>query len=76
LVSIEGHYPRAKKAAGLAFAHMRSAHDQGRLRLSDKELMWLDRLSETVEDMPYDADELTESMFEQCEKLDPKKYDL
>ncbi|MDR1194226.1 MAG: methanol--corrinoid methyltransferase [Peptococcaceae bacterium] len=76
LVKVAGHYARTKKAAGLALDHMRKAVEQGRLWLRDKELAWLERLSETVAGLPADPGELTENMLGECEKLDPKKYDM
>jgi len=76
LVTVEGHYPRSKKAAALALSYMQKAHEQGELNLEDKELMWLENLSETVADLPEDVGEFTESMLGECEKLDPKKYDM
>ena len=76
LVKVDGYYPRAKKAAALAFAHMLKATEQGALKLDDKELMWLENLSETVEGLPDDVGEFTENIIGECEKLDPKKYDM
>jgi methanol--5-hydroxybenzimidazolylcobamide Co-methyltransferase len=76
LVKVEGYYPRAKKAAALAFEHIRKAHGDGALALDAKELTWLERLSETVDGLPDDAGAFTESVVDECEKLDPKKYDM
>jgi len=76
LVKTQGYYPRAKKAASLAFSHMQKAYDSGELMLNDKELMWLENLAQTVESLPSDAGEFTESMIDDCEKLDPKKYNM
>ncbi len=38
--------------------------------------MWLENLAETVDKLPEDAGEFTEEMISECEKLDPKKYDM
>ncbi|OQB13712.1 MAG: Methanol-cobalamin methyltransferase B subunit [Firmicutes bacterium ADurb.Bin193] len=76
LVKVDGYYPRAKKAASLAFSHIQKAHETGDLFLNDKELMWLENLNETVEALPDDTGEFTENIIGQCEKLDPKKYDM
>ena len=76
LVKVDGYYLRAKKAAALAFSHIRKAHDNGNLKLDDKELMWLENLSGTVDEMPDDVGEFTENIIGECEKLDPKKYDM
>mgnify|MGYP000097270371 CR=1 FL=1 len=76
IVKEEGYYNRTKKAASLAFSKIKEAHGNGELKLEDKELMWLDRLSEDVEALPSDVQTLTEQMLPQCEKLDPAKYDM
>ena len=76
LVKEEGHYPRSKKAAALAFEHMQRAHDNGACKLNDKELTWLENLTETVAGMPEDVREFTENIIDECDKLDPAKYDL
>jgi len=76
LVEVQGHYPRSKKAASLALSYMQKAHDKNELDLDDKELMWLEDLSTTVADLPDDVGEFTENMLGECEKLDPKKYDM
>jgi len=76
LVKVDGYYPKAKKAASLAFFHIQSAHDKGELLLNDKELMWLEKLNESVDDLPDDVGEFTENIVGECEKLDPRKYDM
>jgi len=76
LVKIDGYYPRAKKAAALALSHIQKAHDQGSLALDDKELMWLENIANTVEELPADVGEFTENIIGECDKLDPKKYDM
>jgi methanol--5-hydroxybenzimidazolylcobamide Co-methyltransferase len=76
LVKTEGYYPRAKKAAALALKAIRKGYDKKELELNDKEAMWLDDLSETVDKLPADVGTFTESIIGDCEKLDPKKYDM
>jgi methanol--5-hydroxybenzimidazolylcobamide Co-methyltransferase len=76
IVKEEGDYNRIKKAAELAFKKIKDAHDSGELRLEDKELMWLDKLSEDVDALPADVQTLTDDMVPQCEKLDSAKYDM
>ena len=76
LVKVDGYYPRAKKAASLALSYIQKAHDQNNLQLNEKELMWLGNLADTVETLPNDVGEFTESIIGECEKLDPKKYDM
>jgi methanol--5-hydroxybenzimidazolylcobamide Co-methyltransferase len=76
IVKEEGHYARAKKAAAMALAHMQKAHDKGALDLTEKELMWLETLSESVESLPTDVGAFTEEIIGECESLDSKKYDM
>lgn len=76
LVKVDGYYPRAKKAAQLALAHISKGHEIGELRLNDKETMWLDQLSEKVDTLSDDTSTFIESVIDDCEKLDPKKYDM
>ena len=52
IVKETGHYKRTKRAAGLALLHMKAAYAEGRLMLDAKELEWLDRLADDVDDLP------------------------
>lgn len=76
IVTVEGDYNRSKKAASLALEVMQKAYDKGELKLNDKELSWIETLSDTVENMPADVGEFTENIIDDCDKLDPKKYDM
>ena len=76
LVKVDGYYPKAKKAAALALSHIRKGFDKGKLQLNDKESMWLEQLSETVDGLPGDTGEFIDSVIDDCQKLDPKKYDM
>jgi methanol--5-hydroxybenzimidazolylcobamide Co-methyltransferase len=76
LVKVDGYYPRSKKAADLALTFIRKGYNIKELELNDKELTWLDVLSETVAKMPDDVEKLSAGIIDDCEKLDPKKYDL
>jgi len=76
LVKETGYYPRAKRAAQLAFEHIQKGYDKGDLLLSAKELDWLSNLQETVSTLPSDEGAFIESVIDDCEKLDPKKYDM
>jgi methanol--5-hydroxybenzimidazolylcobamide Co-methyltransferase len=70
------YYDKCKKAAALAITEIRAAHDHNLLDLSDKEIMWLDKLEKDVEKMPDDPEELKETIADECEKLDFAKYDM
>lgn len=76
IVQETGYYNRTRRAAALALEHMKTANEQGRLRLDKKELSWLDRLTDEVNDLPVTAEELTSDMLPLCEKLRPELYDL
>jgi len=76
LVQVEGNYPRSRKAAELALRHIAKGQKDGALILSSKETMWLDQLSETVDALPQDTNQFIDQVIGDCEKLDPKKYDM
>jgi methanol--5-hydroxybenzimidazolylcobamide Co-methyltransferase len=76
IVKETGYYNRTRRAAALALEHMKTAQAQGRLRLDKKELSWLDRLADEVDDLPDSEQELTRQMLPLCEKLRPELYDL
>jgi len=76
LVKVDGYYQQSKKAAALALTHIRKGYDNKELELNDKEQTWLDDLTEAVAALPDDVETLTANVIDDCEKLDPKKYDL
>jgi methanol--5-hydroxybenzimidazolylcobamide Co-methyltransferase len=76
LVAIDGYYERTKKAAELALAEISEGCKTGLLVLSDREQASLEKLCEEVADLPAKEDQLIDDVMEDCEKLDPKKYDM
>ncbi|MCL2217444.1 MAG: methanol--corrinoid methyltransferase [Defluviitaleaceae bacterium] len=76
IVKEDGYYPRAKKAAALALAHMEKGYKNGDLELDDRELTWLENLNEAIDALPADTEAFTAQIMGECEKLDPKKYDM
>lgn len=76
LVKVDGYYQRSKKAAELAFSHIQKGYSSGQLQLDDKELTWLEQLSETVSKLPDDTEEFIAGIIDDCEKLNPKLYDM
>jgi methanol--5-hydroxybenzimidazolylcobamide Co-methyltransferase len=76
IVQVDGYYPWTKKAAALALSYIRKGFDKKELELNDKEQTWLDDLTEAVDKLPAAAEELTSDVIDDCEKLDPKKYDM
>jgi methanol--5-hydroxybenzimidazolylcobamide Co-methyltransferase len=75
LVKVTNDYERGKLAAILALEAMRQAHQSGDLLLNDREVDWLDTLSDTADDLPATAEELTDLMAD-CDTYDPAKYDM
>jgi methanol--5-hydroxybenzimidazolylcobamide Co-methyltransferase len=76
IVKETGYYNRTRKAAELTLTKIKQAHEAVELKLDEKEVMWLDKLTDDVATLPDDAEALTEDMIPQCEKLDPAKYDM
>ncbi|MEA4870661.1 MAG: methyltransferase MtaB domain-containing protein [Christensenella sp.] len=76
LVSVEGYYPRSRKAAELALHYLAKGQQSGELTLNSKETMWLHQLSETVDALPQDTSRFIAQVIGDCERLDPKKYDM
>jgi methanol--5-hydroxybenzimidazolylcobamide Co-methyltransferase len=76
IVKESGFYNRTKKAAELSLASIKKASDSGQLRLNDREKDWLGKLIDQVGDLPKTLGELAEEVLPDCDKLDPKKYDL
>ena len=76
IVKANGHYGRCKEAAKLAVDALKKGCKDGDLKLNDKEAGWLDILGDTIAGMPSDVGEFTNKMLPQCEKLNPKFYDM
>lgn len=76
LVNVDGYYNKTKKAASLSLYYMQKGFDNNELKLSDKEQMWLNRITEQVDELPDDESEFIDIVMADCDKLDPKKYDM
>jgi Methanol-cobalamin methyltransferase B subunit. len=76
IVLADGYYCRTKKAGELALDAIRDGNENGRLALSDREKVWLDRLSGQIADLLDNESEFIEEILPECDKLDPKKYDM
>jgi len=76
LVKVNGYYKKTKKAAELALSHIQTGFDHGELKLSDKEVLWLGMLADQIDKLPEDEGEFIASVIDDCDKLNPKKYDL
>jgi methanol--5-hydroxybenzimidazolylcobamide Co-methyltransferase len=76
LVKEDGtYYQKSRKAAELALASIRKAHESNLLNLDDKEVDWLERLEEAVGDMDDNGADFEEIIGE-SDKVDLKKYDM
>jgi methanol--5-hydroxybenzimidazolylcobamide Co-methyltransferase len=69
-------YARTRKAAELALAEMAAGQKSGALILSAREQGTLESLAEELADLPADEGQFIASIIGDCEKLDPKKYDM
>ena len=76
LVTVDGYYSRTKKAAELALKEIAEGNKNGLLALSEREKASLDTLIEEIAELPAKEDAIIAEVMEDCEKLDPKKYDL
>jgi methanol--5-hydroxybenzimidazolylcobamide Co-methyltransferase len=76
IVAETGHYNRVKKAAELALLSVDKGAKEGGLILNEKEREWLKKLTDDVLSLPATLGELAEDVIDDCEKLDPAKYDL
>lgn len=76
LVGIDGYYNRTKAAGLLALGAIRDGSESGRLTISDREKVWLDKLTEQIESLPDDEAEFIESMLPECDKTVLARYDI
>ncbi|MDR2134648.1 MAG: hypothetical protein LBP27_06030, partial [Treponema sp.] len=76
LVKVKGYYERTRKAAELALKEMEAGYKKGVLNLSERELDSLHSLSDEVAALPSQEGQLIDDVIGDCEKLDPKKYDM
>ena len=78
IVREDTHFARIKRAAQAAVDEIRSAAENGRLTVEEKDLMWLDTIESQLETIPEDIEEFTRQMIEEDDsgKFDPKKYDM
>jgi methanol--5-hydroxybenzimidazolylcobamide Co-methyltransferase len=76
LVKEQGYYRRTKRAAELAIEEIARGYKEGRLKLSDREEASLDQLEKEISSFPDSEEKLIAEVIDDCEKLDPKKYDL
>lgn len=71
-----GGLSRAKTAAQAAIDALRQGLADDRLLLDDREAGWLDIIESQIESVPNDEAKFIAEMADECEKLNPKLYDL
>ena len=76
LIKAKGHYDRTRRSAELAIEEITLGHKDRRLKLSKRETASLDQLKEEIMSLPTDEGKLISEVIDDCEKFDPKKYDL
>lgn len=76
LVKVDGYYPRMKKAGELTVETLKKAAKDGKTKLDDKEMMWLDTMGEQLAALPSDEGKFIDQVAPTCERFDPKTYDM
>jgi methanol--5-hydroxybenzimidazolylcobamide Co-methyltransferase len=76
IVKETGYYNRTKAACKLSIESIKKASDSGKLRLNDREKEALGQLIDQADELPATLDELWAQVKDDCDKFDPKKYDL
>ena len=78
LVGADSHYHAGRAVALEAVRLMKEAHQAGKLKISPRELPWLDRMEKAVTDLPDDEQEFISDMMEvvDASKYHPAEYGL
>jgi len=78
IVAAPDHYAAGKAAALTAIAAIRAAHDAGRLKLPEREIPWLDTMSDAVNDLPAAESRFIEQMLGRVDtsRFIPAEYGL
>jgi methanol--5-hydroxybenzimidazolylcobamide Co-methyltransferase len=76
LVTVDGYYNRTKKAAELALKEIAEGNKNGLLAISEREKASLESLTDEIAELPATEDALIAEVMEDCEKLEPGRYDL
>ena len=69
----------AGRGAGLAAIHiLRSAHQEGRIKISPREMPWLDRMQQTLEALPVREDQFISEMMAELDtsRFIPQDYEI
>jgi methanol--5-hydroxybenzimidazolylcobamide Co-methyltransferase len=78
IVAQDSHYAAGIAAARTAVQILRDAQASGRLKIDPKELSWLDRMDDELDDLPDSEDAFIGEMMAEVdlEKFTPGDYDL
>ena len=71
-----GGLSRSKTAAQAAVDALREGLSQGKLLLNAREIGWLDTFESQIQSIPGEEDAFVAEMIGECEKLNPRIYDL
>jgi methanol--5-hydroxybenzimidazolylcobamide Co-methyltransferase len=78
IVEADSRYHAGKAVALEAVRLMKEAHQTGKLKITPRELPWLDRIKAAVSDLPEDENEFISDMMETVDasKYNPAEYGL
>jgi len=78
IVKENDSFARMKKAALLTIDRLRSAVDNKKVFIEEREYGWLDTMESQLEEVPGDENDFVKSMMDEgdFEKFDPAKYDM
>jgi methanol--5-hydroxybenzimidazolylcobamide Co-methyltransferase len=78
IIKEDSHFKRSVVAAKMAIQVLRKAIKEGKTKIDDKEVVWLDTMDQQIDNIPDDEQEFISSMIEnnESEKFVPAKYDL
>jgi methanol--5-hydroxybenzimidazolylcobamide Co-methyltransferase len=74
----ETHLERTIASARLAIEELRSAYNEGKVNIDDRDYEWLGIMENQIDSIPEDEDEFIAEMIDENtnEKFSPEKYDL
>ena len=67
IVEAPNHYAAGIAAASTAIAGIRSAHGSGALAISEREIEWLDTMTDSLEELPSDESSFIDRMLEEVD---------
>jgi methanol--5-hydroxybenzimidazolylcobamide Co-methyltransferase len=78
IVTSDSHYHAGVAVARKAVALMKDAHENGRLHIAENEVVWLDTMNDSLDDLPESEIEFISQQLAVAdrEKFIPAEYDL